>query len=59
MSDDIELKFWMETLKKRLAGPSTGKAGIVSDQTHINEVIFKASEVFPITTRFTLITPGK
>jgi hypothetical protein len=36
----------METLTKRLAGPSTAKAGMDSvDQSKVNEIIFKASEV--------------
>jgi len=37
----------MDTLTKRLAGPSTAKAGMDKvDQEKVNEVIFKASEVF-------------
>ena|SRR5437762_11710640 len=36
----------METLAKRLAGPSTAKAGMETvDQAKVNEIIFKASEV--------------
>jgi hypothetical protein len=36
----------METLTKRLAGPSTAKAGMDSvDQSKVNDIIFKASEV--------------
>lgn len=36
----------MDTLTKRLAGPSTAKAGMDKvDQEKVNEVIFKASEV--------------
>jgi len=35
-----------DTLTKRLAGPSTAKAGMDKvDQNKVNEVIFKASEV--------------
>ena len=35
-----------ETLTKRLAGPSTAKAGMDSvDQAKVNEIIYKASEV--------------
>jgi hypothetical protein len=38
----------MSTLTKRLAGPSTGKAGMDTvDQSKVNEVIYKASEVRP------------
>ena len=38
----------METLTKRLAGPSTAKAGMDSvDQSKVNDIIFKASEVTP------------
>ncbi|PBK73871.1 DNA/RNA polymerase [Armillaria solidipes] len=33
-----------ESLVKRLAGPSTGKAGLVADQTEINRVITEASK---------------
>ncbi|KAK0195348.1 DNA/RNA polymerase [Armillaria mellea] len=33
-----------ESLVKRLAGPSTGKAGLVADQTEINHVIAEASK---------------
>ncbi|KAK0212904.1 DNA/RNA polymerase [Desarmillaria ectypa] len=33
-----------ESLIKRLAGPSTGKAGLVTDQTEINRVITEASK---------------
>jgi hypothetical protein len=36
----------MDTLTKRLAGPSTAKAGMDSvDQSKVNDVIFRASEV--------------
>ena len=36
----------MDTLTKRLAGPSTNKAGMEGvDQSKVNEIIFKASEV--------------
>jgi DNA polymerase kappa len=39
----------MDTLTKRLAGPSTGKAGMDSvDQSKVNDIIYKASEVYPI-----------
>ncbi|KAK0455046.1 DNA/RNA polymerase [Armillaria borealis] len=33
-----------ESLVKRLAGPSTGKAGLVADQTEINRIITEASK---------------
>ncbi|KAF8070684.1 IMS-domain-containing protein [Lyophyllum atratum] len=33
-----------ETLVKRLAGPSTGKAGLAKDQTEINRIIAEASK---------------
>jgi len=36
----------MDTLTKRLAGPSTAKAGMEAvDQSKVNDVIYKASEV--------------
>lgn len=36
----------MDTLTKRLAGPSTGKAGMDTvDQSKVNDIIYKASEV--------------
>jgi hypothetical protein len=39
----------MDTLTKRLAGPSTGKAGMDTvDQSKVNDIIYKASEVYPI-----------
>jgi hypothetical protein len=39
----------MDTLTKRLAGPSTGKAGMDTvDQSKVNDIIYKASEVDPI-----------
>jgi hypothetical protein len=39
----------MDTLTKRLAGPSTGKAGQDRvDQSKVNDIIYKASEVNPI-----------
>lgn len=42
--DDVSIE--METLTKRLAGPSTAKAGMDSvDQSKVNDIIFKASEV--------------
>jgi DNA polymerase kappa len=34
-----------ESLVKRLAGPSTGKAGLVKDQTDINAIIAQVSKV--------------
>jgi len=38
----------MDTLTKRLAGPSTAKAGMDTvDQSKVNEIIYKASEVYP------------
>ena len=38
----------MDTLTKRLAGPSTAKAGMETvDQSKVNEIIYKASEVYP------------
>ena len=33
-----------ESLVKRLAGPSTGKAGLAKDQTEINRIIAEASK---------------
>lgn len=33
-----------ESLIKRLAGPSTGKAGLAKDQTEINRIIAEASK---------------
>ena len=33
-----------ESLVKRLAGPSTGKAGLAKDQTEINRIIADASK---------------
>jgi len=37
----------MDTLTKRLAGPSTAKAGMEAvDQSKVNDVIYKASEVW-------------
>jgi len=33
-----------ESLLKRLAGPSTGKAGLAKDQTEINRIIAEASK---------------
>ena len=33
-----------ESLLKRLAGPSTGKAGLANDQTEINRIIAEASK---------------
>ena len=37
----------MDTLTKRLAGPSTAKAGMDAvDQSKVNEIIYKASEVY-------------
>lgn len=37
----------MSTLTKRLAGPSTAKAGMDAvDQSKVNEIIYKASEVY-------------
>lgn len=33
-----------ESLIKRLAGPSTGKAGLTKDQTEINRIIAEASK---------------
>jgi DNA polymerase kappa len=39
----------MSTLTKRLAGPSTAKAGMDTvDQAKVNDIIYKASEVFPL-----------
>jgi hypothetical protein len=36
----------MSTLTKRLAGPSTAKAGMETvDQAKVNDIIYKASEV--------------
>jgi DNA polymerase kappa len=35
------------SLVKRLAGPSTGKAGLQKDQTEINAIIAEASKVRP------------
>lgn len=36
----------MSTLTKRLAGPSTAKAGMDTvDQAKVNDIIYKASEV--------------
>ena len=36
----------MDTLTKRLAGPSTAKAGMDTvDQAKVNDIIYKASEV--------------
>jgi hypothetical protein len=39
----------MSTLTRRLAGPSTAKAGMDTvDQAKVNDIIYKASEVFPL-----------
>lgn len=35
------------SLVKRLAGPSTGKAGLAMDQTEINRIIAEASKGSP------------
>jgi hypothetical protein len=49
----------MDTLTKRLAGPSTAKAGMDKvDQTKVNDIIFKASEACVLLAR-RLTVPGE
>jgi len=50
----------MSTLTKRLAGPSTAKAGMDTvDQAKVNDIIYKASEVFSTLECRVLIASGK
>ena len=55
LSNTIMSSQTSESLLKRLAGPSTGKAGLAKDQTEINRIIAGASKG----SRFYEVGPGR